>query len=232
MQKRNKVEAFFLMTLLTGALICGCGSKVSTDMDVTKEQEVVEEAVATAQPTTQPTTQSTAQPTATPNMEKVQTDESEKSEVTPATPEVSVETQPQETSDHTCPDCNGTGIVCSECNGTTIVKCKACNQTGYESCNTCGGSGMIACHHCKGAGKLTPNGEKAPGEAPDEDAAPAAPANAVTCNFCNGTGQQVCDVCHGAPSKLCTHCQGQLTHLCPVCNGNKNCKTCGGTGTV
>lgn len=109
-----------------------------------------------------------------------------------------------------CPDCNGTGNDCKECNGTAIVNCKRCNG-GWETCGICNGSGHEICHGCKGTGI----------------------DNGNTCTRCGGSGKQnSCTGCKGAGGFECSWCKGALQHVCPECWGEKVCDTCGGTGTI
>lgn len=109
-----------------------------------------------------------------------------------------------------CPDCNGTGNDCKECNGTAIVNCKRCNG-GWETCGICHGSGHEICHGCKGSGIDDMGG---------------------TCNRCNGSGKQSsCTGCQGAGGFNCSWCKGALQHICPECWGEQVCQTCGGKGT-
>lgn len=110
-----------------------------------------------------------------------------------------------------CPDCNGTGNDCKECNGTGDVRCKRCNN-GIESCGTCGGTAIINCHGCHGSGIDGPQGE--------------------TCRRCGGSGKQSCDACNGAGTFLCSWCKGALHHICPDCWGEGSCSTCGGDGIL
>lgn len=106
----------------------------------------------------------------------------------------------------TCPDCNGTGNDCKECNGTGIVNCKRCSG-GYETCGICHGSGRETCHGCKGSGD---------------------PA----CNHCGGAGTIQCSGCGGAGGFNCSWCHGELRHVCPDCWGEGVCATCKGAGTL
>lgn len=104
-----------------------------------------------------------------------------------------------------CPDCNGTGNSCKECNGEGIVNCKHCSG-GNESCGTCHGSAIINCHSCGGKGG--------------------------DCGRCNGTGKIACDQCGGQGSFNCSWCKGALRHICPECWGEGTCETCGGIGII
>jgi len=104
-----------------------------------------------------------------------------------------------------CPDCNGTGNSCKECNGEGIVNCKRCTG-GVETCGTCHGSAVINCHGCGGKGG--------------------------DCTRCGGTGKMACDACGGRGSFNCSWCKGELRHICPECWGEGSCDTCGGTGII
>lgn len=104
-----------------------------------------------------------------------------------------------------CPDCNGTGNSCKECNGEGIVNCKRCSG-GAESCGTCHGSAIINCHSCGGTGG--------------------------DCGRCNGTGKITCDQCGGQGSFNCSWCKGALRHVCPECWGEGTCEICGGVGII
>lgn len=110
-----------------------------------------------------------------------------------------------------CPDCNGTGNDCKECNGTAIVNCKRCSG-GWETCGICNGSGHEICHGCKGTGVDDMGG---------------------TCNRCNGAGHSnSCVGCGGAGGFNCSWCKGALKHICPECWGEQICGTCKGAGTI
>ncbi len=87
-----------------------------------------------------------------------------------------------------CPTCQGKGVWCDECKGTTIVHCKSCHDTGYEDCGNCNGTGVdhgATCTFCNGAGNHI-------------------------CSWCHGTLQHTCPICGGNPP-ACTTCGGSGT---------------------
>lgn len=85
-----------------------------------------------------------------------------------------------------CASCGGKGASCSECNGTSIVRCKRCNG-GYETCGVCGGSGVDPTDGVRACGGCGGNG-------------------GFTCSWCSGALQHICPICWG--ENTCGTCGG------------------------
>jgi hypothetical protein len=127
----------------------------------------------------------------------------------------------------TCPACSGTKRgkgPCSHCMGTgsVDVTCPACKGGKEEPCTACHerGSRIGDCPECRARGRKP---------------CPTCAGKALSCLFCNGTGEQACLRCNGTGRPAaggerapCPDCAGTGKRPCAECRGSKTrpCDTC------